>query len=123
MFQEIIEHDESASRDRYVGVADGYIEIGGGLPIGVTNKEDSLLYHEDEKESYTKEDGKIENLLEILWGSFQEKINIQVPHPLHPHSCSKENSVNKRETYNFLKWRKGNLDGVTEKHLKKYGYA
>jgi hypothetical protein len=33
MFQEIVEHDESASRDRYVGIADGYIEIGGGLPV------------------------------------------------------------------------------------------
>jgi hypothetical protein len=71
MFQEIVEHDESASRDRYVGIADGYIEIGGGLPVRVLNKEDPFLYHEDEKESCAKEDGKIENLLEILWGSFQ----------------------------------------------------
>jgi len=106
MFQEIVEHDESASWDRCVGIADGYIEIGGGLSIGVTDKEDSLLDHEDEKESCAEEDGKIENLLEILRDSFQEKINIQVLHPLHPHGCSEEDGVDKRETYNLLKRRK-----------------
>jgi hypothetical protein len=105
-FQEIVEHDESASWDRCVRIADGYIEIGCGLSVGVTNKEDSLLYHEDKKESCAREDGKIENLLEILRDSFQEKINIQVLHPLHPHGCSKEDGVDKRETYNFLEGRK-----------------